>query len=289
MKRQLFAAVGLLAMACAMADETQNAIPFSPESSLSTLLARIPGGPVAVPWLPKVTVVRYDESLFDKDKTIPAVRDLYEQWCKARLGRILQPRDGNCTFLRNGLGCAVGELQQPGLGTDFERGLKDAAAGSGDVAQVLWPTASWLISENVLFNIFANKGANQISIVGGLQRCMADRTRLVGAMAFVSINGNNDLLFLDEREFGMISRRGIELSRLAAEKKKDEIAQKKAEDAAKVAVLAPGEYVLHIQKGQRGMIIEMKPPLAQIQWDRGYGSKSVEWNRLDELRPEKRP
>ena len=87
----------------------------------------------------------------------------------------------------------------------------------------------------------------------------------------------------------MISRRGIELSRLAAEKKKDEIAQKKAEDAAKVAVLAPGEYVLHIQKGQRGMIIEIKPPLAQIQWDRGYGSKSVEWNRLDELRPEKRP
>lgn len=140
-----------------------------------------------------------------------------------------------------------------------------------------------------MFNIFANKGANQISIVGGLQRCMADRARLIGAMAFVSINGHNDLLFLDEREFGTISRRGIELSRLAAEKKKDGIAQKKAEDAAKVAMLAPGEYVVHLQKGMRGMIVEMKPPLAQIQWERGYGIKSVEWSRLDELRPEKRP
>lgn len=289
MKRQVLAAVGGLIMACAMADTPQNAISFSPESSLSTLLTQIPGGPITVSWLPKVRVVRYDESLFDKNKTMPAVRGLYENWCKARLGRILQPREGNCTFLRNGLGCAVGELQQPGLGTDFERGLKDAAVGSGDVAQVLWPTASWLISENALFNIFANKGANQISIVGGLQRCMADRTRLIGAMAFVSINGNNDLLFLDEPELEMISRRGSELSRVAAEKKKDEIAQKKAEDAAKVAALIPGEYVLHLQKGLRGMVVEMKPPLAQIQWDRGYGSKSVEWNRLDELRPERRP
>ena len=289
MKRQILAATGLLAMACAMADETQKSIPFSPESSLSTLLERIPGEPIAVSWLPNMSVVRYDESQFDQGKTMPAIRDLYEKWCKAKLGRILQPRERNCTFLRNGLGCAVGELQQPGLGTDFERGLKDAANESGDVVQVLWPTASWLISENTMFNIFANKGANQISIVGGLQRCMADRARLIGAMAFVSINGHNDLLFLDEREFGTISRRGIELSRLAAEKKKDGIAQKKAEDAAKVAMLAPGEYVVHLQKGMRGMIVEMKPPLAQIQWERGYGIKSVEWSRLDELRPEKRP
>ena len=149
-----------------------------------------------------------------------------------------------------------------------ELGLKDAANESGDVVQVLWPTASWLISENTIFNIFANKGANQISIVGGLQRCVVERTRLIGAMAFVSINGHNDLLFLDEREFGTISRRGIELSRLAVVKKKDEITQKKEADAAKVAVLEPGEYVVHVQKGLRGMVVEMKPPLAQIQWDR---------------------
>ena len=112
---------------------------------------------------------------------------------------------------------------------------------------------------------------------------------MIGAMAFVSINGNNDLLFLDEREFGTISRRGIALSRLAVEKRKDQTAQKKAEDVAKVALLAPGEYVVHIQKGQRGIVVEIKPPLAQVQWDRGYGTKAVEWSRLEELRPEKRP
>lgn len=287
MKQKALALASLLVVINACAEDSQNAKPFSAESTLSSLLERIPSSPLTVSWLPEATVVRYDDSRFDKEKSMPAVRELYEQWCKAKLGKIYQPRDGNCTFLRNGLGCAVGELQQPGLGTDFERGVKDAAAGSGDTIQVTWPKASWLASSNALFNIFVNNGANQISIVGGLQRCMDERKKLICAMAFVSINDSNNLVFLEEAGYEGLSKRGSELSKAATEKKKEEAAQKKALVVAKTASLNPGEYVIRVQNGQRGMVIEMKPPLAQIQWDKGYGVKSVEWNRLDELRPEK--
>lgn len=287
MKRRALAIASLLAVMNACAEDSQNAKPFSAESTLSSLLEKIPSCPVVVSWLPEATVVRYDDSQFDKDKTMPAVRELYEQWCKAKFGKIYQPRDGNCTFLRNGLGCAVGELQQPGLGTDFERGVKDAAAGSGDTVQVTWTKASWLVSSNALFNIFLNKGANQISIVGGLQRCMDERNKLISAMAFVSINDGNNLIFLEEAGYEGLSKRGSELSKATAEKKKEDAAQKKALVVAKTASLNPGEFVVRVQNGQRGMVIEMKPPLAQIQWDKGYGVKSVEWSRLDELRPER--
>lgn len=289
MKRKVLAIASLVVVINACAEDSQNAKPFSAESTLSSLLEKIPSSPVVVSWLPEATVVRYDDSQFDKEKSMPAVRELYEQWCKAKLGKIYQPRDGNCTFLRNGLGCAVGELQQPGLGTDFERGVKDAAAGSGDTVQVTWPKASWLVSSNALFNIFLNKDANRISIVGGLQRCMNERNKLIAAMAFVSINDSNNLVFLEEAGYEGLSKRGSELSKAAAEKKKEDAAQKKALVAAKTASLNPGEYVIRVQNGQRGMVIEMKPPLAQIQWDKGYGVKSVEWNRLDEFRPEKTP
>jgi hypothetical protein len=287
MKRKVFAIATILVATNVCAEDAQNAKPFFAESTLSSLLERIPNSPVIVSWLPEATVVRYDDSRFDKEKSMPAVRELYEQWCKAKLGKIYQPRNGNCTFLRNGLGCAVGELQQPGLGTDFERGIKDAATGSGDTVQVIWPKASWLVSSNALFNIFLNKGANQISIVGGLQRCMDERNKLLNAMAFVSINDSNNLVFLDEAGYEGLSKRGAELSKAAAEKKKEEAAQQKALAVAKTASLNPGEYVVHLRNGQRGMVIEIKPPLAQIQWDKGYGAKSVEWNRLDELRPER--
>jgi hypothetical protein len=287
MKRKAIAIASLLVVINACAEESQNAKLFSAESTLSNLLENIPSSPMVVSWLPEATVVRYDDGRFDKDKTMPAVRELYEQWCKAKLGKIYQPRDGNCTFLRKGLGCAVGELQQPGLGTDFERGIRDAAAGSGDTVQVSWPKASWLVSSNALFNIFLNKGADQISIVGGLQRCIDERNRLLSAMAFVSINDGNNLVFLEDAGYEGLSKRGAELAKAAAEKKKEEAAQKKALLVAKTASLSPGEYVIRVQNGQRGMVVEMKPPLAQIQWDKGYGAKSVEWNRLDELRPEK--
>lgn len=287
MKRKALALASLLVVINACAEDSQNAKPFSAESTLSSLLERIPSSPVTVSWLPEATVVLYDDSRFDKEKSMPAVRELYEQWCKAKLGKIYQPREGNCTFLRNGLGCAVGELQQPGLGTDFERGVKDAAAGSGDTVQVTWPKASWLVSSNAFFNIFLNKDANRISIVGGLQRCMDERNKLIGAMAFVSINDSNNLILLEEAGYDGLSKRGSELSKAAAEKKKEEAVQKKALVVAKTASLNPGEYVIRVQNGQRGMLIEMKPPLAQIQWDKGYGVKSVEWNMLDELRPEK--
>lgn len=287
MKRKALAIASLLVVINACAEESQNAKPFSADSTLSNLLETIPSSPVVVSWLPEATVVRYDDSRFDKENSMPAVRELYEQWCKAKLGKIYQPRNGNCTFLRNGLGCAVGELQQPGLGTDFERGIKDAATGSGDRVQVIWPKASWLISSNALFNIFLNKGANQISIVGGLQRCMDERNKLLNAMAFVSINDSNNLVFLDEAGYEGLSKRGAELSKAAAEKMKEEAAQQKALAVTKTASLNPGEYVVHLRNGQRGMVVEMKPPLAQIQWDKGYGAKSVEWSRLDELRPER--
>lgn len=287
MKRKVLAIASLLVVINACAEESQNAKPFLAESTLSNLLEKIPSSPMVVSWLPEATVVRYNDSRFDKEKSMPAVRELYEQWCKAKLGKIYQPRNGNCTFLRNGLGCAVGELQQIGLGTDFERGIKDAATGSGDTVQVTWPKASWLISSNALFNIFLNKGTNQLSIVGGLQRCMDERNKLLNAMAFVSINDSNNLVFLDEAGYEGLSKRGAELSKAAAEKKKEEAAQQKALAVAKTASLNPGEYVVHLRNGQRGMVVEMKPPLAQIQWDKGYGAKSVEWSRLDELRPER--
>lgn len=284
MKKKVFAVVGLLTITGVWADDTRETASFSEVSTLASLLERIPGTQVSTAWLPDATLYRYDAARFDKDKSMADVHRLFGQWCKAKSGRIFQPRENNCTFLKNGLGCAVGELQYPGLGSNFERGFKDAA---GDSAQVGWPKASWLISENVLFNIFANKGANQVSIVGGLQRCMADRNKLVSAMAFVSIDGNNDLLFLDEPGYDAIAKRGAELSKQAADKKKEESAQKKAQESARVAALNIGDYVIHQKNGLRGMILEMKPPLGQIQWDKGYGTRSVEWNRLDELRPEK--
>lgn len=284
MKKKIFIILGLFATTIAWAESAQNAEAFSETSAITNLLERVPGSPVAIPWLPDATLYRYEAARFDKDKSMVEVHRLFGQWCKAKSGRIFQPRENNCTFLKNSLGCAVGELQYPGLGSDFERGFKDAA---GDSAQVGWPKASWLISENVLFNIFANKGANQVSIVGGLQRCMADRNKLITAMAFVSIDGNNDLLFLNEPGYGAIAKRGAELSKQAADKKKEEAAQKKAQETARVAALNMGDYVIHQKNGLRGMVVEMKPPLVQIQWDKGYGARSVEWNRLDELRPEK--
>ncbi|TXI77979.1 MAG: hypothetical protein E6Q42_04040 [Dechloromonas sp.] len=287
MKKKFFAVVGLLAMTVVWAEDAREAASFSETSTLATLLERIPGTLGTVSWLPDVTLHRYDAARFDKDKSMVDVHRLFGQWCKAKSGRIFQPRENNCTFLKNGLGCAVGELQYPGLGSDFERGLKDAAGPAGETVQVGWPRAAWLISENVLFNIFANKGANQVSIVGGLQRCVADRNKLVNAMAFVSIDGNNDLLFFDDHGYAAIAKRGAELSKQVADKKKEEAAQKRAQETASVAALNAGDYVIHLKNGQRGMIVEMKPPLAQIQWDKGYGAKAVEWNRLEELKPEK--
>ena len=288
MKKKTLAVVGLLAMSTAWAeDAAREAASFSDASTLATLLERIPGTSAPTSWLPDATLYRYDAARFDQDKTMVEVHRVFGQWCKAKSGRILQPRENNCTFLKNGFGCAVGELQYPGLGSDFERGLKDAAGASGDTVQVGWPRAAWVISDNALFNIFVNKGVNQISIVGGLQRCMADRNKLVSAMAFVSIDGNNDLLFLDERGYDLIAKRGAELSKQAANKKKEEAVQKKLKETARVAELGAGDFVINLKNGLRGTVVEMKPPLAQIQWDKGYGSKSVEWNRLEELSPDK--
>lgn len=287
MKKKILAIVGLLAITAVWAEGAQDDASFSEASTLTNLLERIPGTPEPTSWLPDATLYRYDAARFDKDKSMLEVHGLFGQWCKAKSGRIFQPRENNCMFLKNALGCAVGELQYPGLGSDFERGFKDSAGASGDTVQVGWPKATWLISKNMLFNIFANKGANEVSIVGGLQRCMVDRNRLVRAMAFVSIDGNNDLLFLDERGYDAIAKRGAELLKLAADKRKEEAAQKKIQETSSVAALSAGDYVINLKNGLRGMIVEMKPPLAQIQWDQGYGSKSIEWNRLEELRPEK--
>jgi len=132
-----------------------------------------------------------------------------------------------------------------------------------------------------------NQGANQISIVGGLQRCVGGQGALLGAMAFVSINDNNDLLFLEPADYDMLARRGAELNKALAEKQQDEVRQKKAQETARIAALSPGNFVVHATAGWRGMIIEMKPPLAQIQWDK-FGNKTLEWNRLEELRPASR-
>lgn len=278
----------MLTIATAWAEETRELPAFTETSSITMLLERIPGAPVSVSWAPDQTFHRYDAARFDKEKSMADVHQLYGEWCKAKSGKIYQPRDNNCTLLRSSLGCAVGELQYPGLNSDFERGLKDAASTSGVPVQIGWEGASWLLSRNVLMNLlFSNKGPNQVAIVGGLQRCMDERRNLISAMAFVSIDGNYDLLFLDERGYDVIARRGAELSKLAADRKKEEAAQKKAQDTARVAALNAGDYVTHLKNGQRGMIVEMKPPLAQIQWDKGYGTKVIEWNRLEELQPVK--
>ena len=288
MKKKLLVIASLLAVNTLWAEEPQEPAPFTDTSAIAELIELIPGGSKSVPWLPDVMIRRHDASRFNEDKTMVEVHRLFGQWCKARSGKILQPRENNCAFLKNSLGCAVGELQYPGIGSDFERGIKDAATASGDSVNVGWPKAAWLLSENTLFNIFANKGANQVSIVGGLQRCMADRSTLINAMAFVSINGNNDLLFLDGRGYDVIARRGAELSKLAAERKKEEAARKKAQETARVAALKSGDYVIHATKGWRGLIVEMKTALAQVQWDKGFGEKSVEWHRLEELKPMER-
>lgn len=288
MKKKVLAVVGLLALTIASAqDATRDAASISDASTLTTILEQIPGEPIPISWLADAVVYRYDVARFDKDKSMLDVHRIFDQWCKARSGAIVQPRENNCALLRNGLGCAVGELQYPGLGNDFERGLKDAAGTSGDAVQVGWPRATWVISNNALFNIFVNKGTNQISIVGGLQRCVIDRNKLVSAMAFISINGKNDLLFMDEHGYDAIAKRGAELSKQAADNKKEEVAQKKMHEAARVVALGAGDYVINLKNGLRGMIVEMKPPLAQIQWDKGYGSKSVEWNRLEDLGPDR--
>lgn len=256
---------------------------FPSDPPIASLIAKIPGEPIEVRWLPGVKVIRYDESRLELDKTMPAVRAAYDQWCKAKSARILQPRNGNCAPTRKGFGCAVGELQYSGMGSDFERGLFDAARGSGDKVSVMWPKASWLISKNVLFNVFVNKGADEVAVVGGLQRCVTEQSQLLGAMAFVSINENNDLLFLNPGEYEALKQRGAELSKMAADKKRQEEQNQKTQDAAAIAALTPGSRVLHARSGWQGMVIEMKPPLALIQWTK-YGSKSTEWNRLDELR-----
>ena len=279
-------ALGLLGnLVCVSAVSADEApLPtFQPDSPLSALLESIPGVSVTVAWLPDTQVIRYEESQLDFEKTLPALRERYAQWCKARSGKIVQPRENNCAMLRSGFGCAVGELQQPGLGTNFERGLKNLAAGSGDKVEIGWPKASWVISRKMLFNIFLNQGAKEISIVGGLQRCVAQQDAPIGALAFASINGNNDLLFFEPVAYDRLIQRGSELNRIAAEKRQAAEQQKKDQELAKLAALTPGTVVRHVIGGWRGIIIEMKPPMAQVQWDR-LGTKTLEWNRLEDLR-----
>ncbi len=287
MIKKMLALSCLLAFSAAWAEDAKDALAFTEASPLSTLIERIPGIPLTLPWLPVATVHRYDATRFNDEKSMLEVHQLYGQWCKAQSGRILQPRDSNCTILRNRYACAVGELQYPGLNSDFELGFKDAASAATQNVRVGWPNAVWLVSENVIFNLFVNKGANEVSIVGGLQRCMIERKKFVSAMAFVSIDGNHDLLFFNEQGYDAITRRGAELSKLAADKKMEEARRKKEQETARLAALGAGDAVIHLKTGLRGMIIEMKPPLAQIQWDKGFGSKSVEWNRLEELSPDK--
>lgn len=291
MRSKFFFIALIMTMSSVVAEEklgSLNTTPFPPEAPLSSFLERIPAMPIAISWLPDTKAMRYDESKMDLEKTMPAVRKLFDSWCRSRSGRIFQPSEGNCTPLRKGFGCAMGELQHPKLGSDFERALKDASKGSGDTVEVLWPKASWLISNNTLFNTFSNDGVREISIVGGLQRCMIDSKKLLSAMAFLSVNGQNDLLFLDSKSYEALSKKGAELSQVVADKKKEEAALKKSQEIAKLAsTLNPGDSVIHIQRGYRGMIIEMRPPLAQVRWDKYYGETSVEWQKLDEIRPAK--
>lgn len=157
-RSSLILSIAIFSGSCAVSAEDLSTVVFQADAPLSALLEKIPAEPVSVSWLPSGSqLVRYDEARLDLEKSVPLIRDAYEQWCKARSGRrILQPREHNCAMLRRGLGCAVGELQQPGLGTDFERGLKSAAAGSGDKVEVTWSKASWVISKNTLLNIFVN-------------------------------------------------------------------------------------------------------------------------------------
>lgn len=281
-KKSLLVVCGLIASGLAFADSMGGST-SQDNLSISAFQDSLPGRPIFLSWLPGIKVIRMKEESFELSKAMPAIREQYEQWCKSRNGKIFQPRTNNCVSLQSGLGCAVGELQYPGLKTDFELGLISARENSNDGVQVNWPKASWLISKNDFFNLFINKsGTKQFSIVGGLQRCVGEQSTLLNAMAFVSINGNNDLVFLEPNEYESWVGRGKAFKIAKLEKEEAEAKDKRAQEIEAVAALSPGKYVTHIRTGWRGLIIEMRPPLAQIQWDKG--TKSLEWNRLDELK-----
>lgn len=245
-----------------------------------------------VPWLPGATVTRFEDADFGTEDTPMAViRREFEAQCKTSGGKIHQPRQHNCWPMRSTMGCAVGELQINGLGSEFELGLKDAARASGDRVQVMWEGADITVSKKLLYNIFFNKGGREIAIVGGLQRCQDADGKLLKALAFASINGNKDVITMTPEAYANIVARGAQFVKARAEAKQAQTAAKEASEAAAqaswAASLKTGDVVRHAKTRDKGMVIEIKPPLAQIQWDERYGGKRLEWTKTEELIPAK--
>ena len=269
----LFAAIFVLAVIA----KVHAAVPdlqFSPEASLATVVEVMPGNLYQIPWLGEVHAKRMEKPI--EDNTMPSTREVFERWCKAKGANILQPRRNNCVPLNGGyLGCAVGELLRFGE-SDIKVGLRQLAKNNNSAFQSGWRNASWIISNNVVGAILFN--SKEKSIVGELQRCVRSDNSIVAAMIYASIDSSDYLLFLTDERLSEISGIGkqskIEMLEKAAEKKR-----------AQLDALKPGDTVILKEDiASRGMVIEMPPPLAQIQWKTRFESGiKVEWVRIDEL------
>lgn len=274
--------IALLSISISALADTTSAVPtFTQQTPISALIEAIPGDTIEIPWLTGVVVRRHAVNI--EDNTMANIRSMFANWCTAQSASILQPREHNCALLPRGyLGCAKGELLW-GSSKDIAVGLAQKAKSNNVAFQIGWPNASSLISDNLLGNILFNK--KEKSIVGELQRCIKNDNQIVAAMIFASIDRNNDLLIMNNEGFSAISTIGKEQNLALAESKRLAEEQKNAARKSALEAMKPGDSVVSKQATwKKGMVIEMKPPLAQVQWEGQYSNGAItEWVKIVDL------
>jgi len=265
----------------ANADSSIPEVQFSQDSPLPAVVESMPGSNVEVPWLEGV-IVRQVSGPVD-DKSMSNSREVFERWCKVKGASIVQPRQHNCAPLSGGyLGCAVGELLRFSR-TDIEAGLVQLAKKNNSSLTAGWQHGSWIISNNLIGTLFFK--SMEKSVVGELQRCVRADGSIVAAMIYASIDKNDDFLFLTDDRFMSISAIGKEWNQEMAERKRLADEQKVAAKKAAIEALKPGDTVVRKRESwKRGMVVEVKSPLVQVQWKDDYSGKtSIEWVKLDDL------
>ena len=271
----------ILASFSSFAEDQSTTPSFEPSAPLDSFMHALPGESTMPEWLPGATLFRMSREQFSKDTSMPRTREIFDKWCQAQNARIVQPQRDNCRPLRKGLGCAVGELEYNGSRSPLELGLKDLAKKQDIALRIGWLDASGVVSNNTLKNFLTRTGFDEISIVGGLQRCVRDN-RLLSAMVFVSIGESMNLLLMPEDTYRNVMGIGAAIQTADGERQRAENDRKQAEFSDS---LKAGDTVRQKVSLLQGMIIEVRIPLVLVQWTSRttYGPKVTEWVKLDEL------
>lgn len=218
-------------------------------------------------WVPGATAHRYDGEI--QTDTMSRVRTRFFEWCLAQGSgqktRILA-KENSCIMAPGGeMHCPLGMWVRPNGSTDIEIGLKASSANAGGKVEFGWPKAPYLVPQSVIGSLLGN--SKERTVIGDIHRCIDASKQDIFAMLFYAVDGVNHLMLIPKASLDIIIAGGTTTR------------------AEEVASLKPGDAISSkADRTRRGMIIEIKGVLAQVQWNDIYGrAKETSWVRMTDI------